>query len=169
MKGGIKLKKIKPWFFAIGLVVFLMVFMIGRKAYGNMAMQGNKPAGETIELGDGKMDETLTGSDTATDTTINTIIENSEPESSESDEAKVEYVDEKMNEALTSDEYSKMSLTEREELASGILSQLEQDGYITGLLYDENSYTYSFEYIDGTLGGWRIKDFSAQDGLLPIN
>lgn len=164
MKGGIKLKKIKPWFLPIGIVVFLMVFMIGRKAYGNMTMQGNKPAGETIELGDENMDETLTGSDTAIDTAINTTVE-----SSESDEAKVEYVDEKMNEALTSDEYSKMSLTERKELASGILSQLEQDGYIIGLLYDENSYTYSFEYIDGTFGGWRIKDFSAQDGLLPLN
>lgn len=158
------MKKIRPWFFAIGIVVFLMIFTIGRKAYGNMAMQDNKSAGENVELGDEKMDETVKGSDTATDTAINTGIE-----SSDSIEEKVAYVDEKMNEALASDEYNKMSLTERKELASGILSQLEQDGYITGLLYDEDSFMYSFEYIDGMLGGWRIKDFSAQDGFLPMN
>lgn len=158
------MKKIKPWFFAIGIVVCLMIFMIGRKAYGSMAMQDNKSAGENVELGDEKMDETVTGSGSATDTAINTEIE-----SSRSVEEKAAYADEKMNEALTSDEYNKMSLTERRELASGILSQLEQDGCITGLLYDEDSFMYSFEYIDGTLGGWRIKDFSAQDGLLPMN
>lgn len=154
------MKKIKPWFFAIGIVVFLMIFTFGRRAYGNMTIQGNKSAKENVELGDEKMDEIVTDSDTARDTTI---------ESRESDEEKVEYADEKINEALISDKYNKMSLTERKELASGILSQLEQDGYITGLLYDENSYMYSFEYIDKTLGGWCIKDFSAQDGSLPMN
>lgn len=121
-----------------------------------MTIQSNEPAEEKAELGDKWMDEAVTGGDTAI-------------ESSESVEEKVEYVDKKMNEALASDIYSKMSLTERRELASDILSQLEQDGYITELSYDDDSSLYSFEYIDGTLGGWRIEDFSAQDGLLPMN
>lgn len=90
-------------------------------------------------------------------------------ESSETDEKKIEAVDKKMSEALESDRYREMSLSERRELASDILLQFERDGYIIGLSYDEDSFMYSFEYIDGTLGGWYIKDFSAQDGLLPMN
>lgn len=150
------MKKIKPWVFVIGIVVFLMIFMLGRNAYGNMTIKSNESSEEKVELGDKKMDETVTGGDTAI-------------ESSESSEEKVEYADKKMNEALTSDTYSKMSLAERRELASDILLQLEQDGYITGLSYSEDGFMYSFEYIDGTLGGWCIKDFSGQDGLLPMN
>ena len=131
------MKKIKPLFFVVGIFAFLMIFLFGRKAYGNMT-----------DLAD------------MTDIAI---------ESSETAEEIIEAVDKKMSEALASDRYREMSLSERRELASGILLQLEQDGYITGLSYNEDSFMYSFEYIDGTLGGWSIKDFSAQDGLLPMN
>lgn len=137
------MKKLKTWFFVIGIFVCLIVFAFGRKVYGNMTMQGDESAEEKMELGEKKMNET--------------------------DEEKVEYVDEKMNEALASDKYREMSLTERREFADDLLSQFEQEGYITGLQYNEDGLMYSFEYADGTLGGWRIEDFSSKEGVLPMN
>ena len=172
------MKKIKPLVLVVAIVAFLMIFLFGRKAYGNMtdtAIESSETAEEKAEsmesakekdeLGDEKMNEPATGGGTAnaanmTDTAI---------ESSETAEEKIEVVNKKMSETLASDRYCEMSLSERRELASGILLQLEQDGYITELLYNEDSFMYSFEYIDGTLGGWSIKDFSVQDDLLPMN
>lgn len=152
------MKKTKHMFLIVGICAFLIIFLLAKKAYGSMAdIAGiTDTAIKNSESGDEKMKETVTDSDTAI-------------KSSGSDEEKAEYADKKMSEVLSGGEYSKMSLTERKELASGILSQLEQDGYITGLSYNEDSYMYSFEYIDGTLGGWSIKDFSAQKGRLPMN
>lgn len=153
------MEKIKPLVYIIGIFAFLMIFMFGQKVYGNMTdrnIESNESTEEKVEDTKEKMNEAVTGSDTAI-------------ESSETDEEKVEIVDQKMNEVLSSDEYSNMSLSERKELASGILLQLEQDGYISEVLYSEDGSMYSFEYSDGTLGGWCIKDFSAQDGMLPMN
>ena len=62
-----------------------------------------------------------------------------------------------------------MSLEERKEYVHGILSQLKEDGYIKNLLYDSDNYMFSFEYSNGILGGWMIKDFAASDGLIPMN
>ena len=100
----------------------------------------------------------------------NRAAKNSEPSKEEASSAdQVAYVDQKMDEVLTSEEYNEMSSAERSERASEILSQLEKEGYITGVSYDEDSLLYSFEYSDGTLGGWQIEDFSGKDGLLPMN
>lgn len=151
-----KLKKIKPLVFIVIILAFIMILLFFRTAYGNMTVQGNQSAESKTEMGDEKMSGEVPGGSTGT-------------ESSESAEEKVAAVDKKMNDVLAGDEYNEMSLPERKELASDLLSQLERDGYITGLLYDDDSFTYSFEYADGTLGGWRIKDFSDQDDLLPMN
>lgn len=146
----------------VGILAFLAVFVAGRKVYGNME-ERTAESGEPAEGGalsedkseEKKMDEAA-AEDTATD-------------DGESAEEKAAYAGRVIEEAMADDSYRDMSLEERSALASGTLSRLEQDGYITGVTYDEDSLLYSFEYIDGTLGGWRIEDFSGQDGLLPMN
>lgn len=162
--------KKKKWFvLVVGLLAVLVIAVFGRKVSGNMAdqaiensdlteekVQEAEQKTEKAEDGDQKMEEEATGNGTAV-------------ENRETAEEKAEAVDLKMNEVQASDRYRNMSLKERRELASDILLQLEQDGYIIGLSYDEDSCTYSFEYADGTLGGWRIESFASQDGSMPVN
>lgn len=80
-----------------------------------------------------------------------------------------DFVDNKLNEAVSSEEYKNMTLEERVEFAHELLLQLEQGGYIKRLIYDSDNYMYSFEYSDGILGGWKIEDFKIKDGLIPTN
>lgn len=84
-------------------------------------------------------------------------------------EINVDFAQDLINQEATSEKYKNMSLEERKEYVQGILSQLEKGGYIKYLLYDNDNYLFSFEYSNGTLGGWMIKDFAASDGLIPMN
>lgn len=82
---------------------------------------------------------------------------------------KVDYVDEKIGELITSDLYREGSLEKREELSSTMLSQLKEEGYIVNLSYSKTDRLFSFQYADGTLGGIKIEDFSSNSDALPMN
>lgn len=145
-----------------GIFAFLAVFTVGQKVYGNMG-------GRTAESGASVEGEAMSGDNLGENGMDEAVTEDAATKGGESAEEKAAYAGKVIEEAMADGGYSEMSLEERKELASGILKQLEQDGYITGVSYDEASLLYAFEYIDGTLGGWRIEDFSGQAGLLPMN
>ena len=82
---------------------------------------------------------------------------------------KVDLVNEKINELIKSDVYIEASSEKRKKLVSDMLKKLECCQYIEHLYYDNKTDLFSFQYVDGTLGGIKIEDFSEQTYELPLN
>lgn len=78
------------------------------------------------------------------------------------------YADEKIDQLIAGADYRAGSLQERKELAQAVLTQLEQEQYISRLSYQEDQALFSFRYADGSLGGVSLRDFSQGDGP-PMN
>lgn len=79
------------------------------------------------------------------------------------------YVNEQINIVMKSKLYEKSSLSKRKELAYCLLLQLENSDCIKNVLYDNTNHLFSFQYLDGTLGGWKLVDFKSHSDNLPIN
>ena len=70
---------------------------------------------------------------------------------------------------LNSEAYKTAEAEERIELVSNLLNELESNGDIWNLSLNEEGNLFSFQYLDGTLGGVTIEDFSQAAGKLPMN
>lgn len=79
------------------------------------------------------------------------------------------YVNNKLKELSESSNYKESGLKERKEKMETILIELQQRGYITNLSYDEDTYLFSFQFSDGSLGGMNVKGFETRPGELPTN
>lgn len=82
---------------------------------------------------------------------------------------KTAFVDEKLDALVASAPYEGGSIQERKELASQVLSELENNGYIYQLSFDGQAGLFSFQYADRTLGGLQIKASTNRPGELPMN
>lgn len=79
------------------------------------------------------------------------------------------YVNNKIKKLSESNNYKESGLKERKEQMEVVLTELKQSGYITNLSYDENTYLFSFQFSDGSLGGMNVKGFETRPGELPTN
>lgn len=79
------------------------------------------------------------------------------------------YVNNKIKKLSESNNYKESGLKERKEQMEVVLTELKQNGYITNLSYDENTYNFSFQFSDDSLGGVNIKGFETRPGELPTN
>lgn len=79
------------------------------------------------------------------------------------------YVNNKLKELSESSNYKESGLKERKEQMETVLIELQQRGYITNLSYDEDTYLFSFQFSDGSLGGMNVKGFETRLGELPTN
>lgn len=82
---------------------------------------------------------------------------------------KNDVVNERIKGLLNSETYKMAEDEERVALVSELLTGLETSGYIKNLSLNEENNLFSFQYIDGTLGGVTIEDFSQSEGSLPMN
>lgn len=78
-------------------------------------------------------------------------------------------VDDQIQELIKSDAYKNGTILERKKLVGEQLRQLAYDGYISHLLYDKQNALFSFQYVDGSLGGIQLTDFDHHFNSLPIN
>lgn len=91
-------------------------------------------------------------------------------ENAEEDEfEKMDFVNDKINELTSSDDYKNATLDEQQKLAYEMLADLEKDGYIRNLYYSSEDSLISFQYANGALGGVSLKDFSTKPGEVPMN
>lgn len=95
---------------------------------------------------------------------INTNINES---ISQSDEDIIEIVNHEISGLTGNNDYINANINDRKKLVLEMLNKLSDLGYIKGQYYDEKNKLFSFQYIDGTLGGIEImNDFSTEiDGL----
>ena len=68
-------------------------------------------------------------------------------------------VDEELHDLLSSDEYMNKSQAEKKIACENLLKELENNGEIKNLQYDEDSELFSFEYKNSVLGGVSLKEF----------
>jgi hypothetical protein len=80
----------------------------------------------------------------------------------------VMYVDDTIKKILSSEEYKEGDLSERKKLVEETLLNLQKNKYISDVFYEEEINYFSFQYLDKTLGGIKIEEFS-KDGFLPMN
>ena len=88
----------------------------------------------------------------------------------ESAEDKVRFVNQKIKQIITSEQYIQASTQGRKDIVIAMLSVLEKEGYVS---FSENVQNagdvVSFEYVDHTLGGVMIRDFTESFDDLPMN
>lgn len=68
-------------------------------------------------------------------------------------------IDNRISEVTDSEEYSNATIEERKQMVLVVLTDLESNGYIKNLYYDEDSETFTFQYYNDVLGGVMIKEF----------
>lgn len=72
-----------------------------------------------------------------------------------------DYVDTKIREAIDSREYKDASYSERQTHICKLLTELELDGYIDSIYYDEENKMFTFIYSSGIPGGVYLEDFTS--------
>lgn len=70
------------------------------------------------------------------------------------------YVDTSINNLITSSDYSKMSLEEKQIAVTKLLNTLKKEGEIKSYNYSESNTMFSFTYKNGTLGGVTLEDLN---------
>lgn len=69
----------------------------------------------------------------------------------------VEYVNASINKLVNSEEFYKMSEDVRKKKCEALLSRLKRSGKINNYNYSNSNKIYSFEYVNGVVGGIPIK------------
>ncbi len=80
---------------------------------------------------------------------------------------KNEYVDEQIKMLLTSENYTSSSLSNQESLISQELSRLKKEKAIKHFSYNQNSLIFSYEYLDGSIGGISLQEFGTEFNGIP--
>ncbi len=81
----------------------------------------------------------------------------------------VKYVDLSIKKVIESVDYKSADIVNRQEIIKSLLKQFKKDMLIKYFSYNEDSFLFSFEYCDGTLGGVYIKDFDSRFNAMPHN
>lgn len=71
----------------------------------------------------------------------------------------IEYIDSKIKFITETDEYKSAEIDERKAIINQLLIQLKKDKRIRNFSYNKDNFLFSFEYLDGSLGGVMIKEF----------
>ncbi len=71
----------------------------------------------------------------------------------------MQYVDDKIEQLSSSQEYKEMSIEEKATEMEKLLKDLKEKKYIKDYNYSSDNYLFSYEYECGVLGGIMLKDF----------
>ena len=76
---------------------------------------------------------------------------------------------EKIEKLLKDEAYVSASTQDRQTLAAQLLANLLEERCISHLMYDKDTFLFSFRYADGTQGGLYVRDFSDCDAGFSMN
>lgn len=67
--------------------------------------------------------------------------------------------DTRIGELVNSDEFARMDISERSEKARRLLEELQSEGLISNVYYDEGNSQYAYSYSDGSAGSISLERF----------